>query len=153
MRLVIALAVIGVLFGVGAGVWYFTRSDSSAITEDRREQPRNEAVERTRHRQEAAANATTAANLSGQYRANEVAADDRFRGRWVHVTGVVRRVAKDNAGLPVLVFEGDVQCFFAVERTDDVRALKPGESITVIGRGAGLNKGPQLVDCETVGRE
>lgn len=45
--------------------------------------------------------------LFREYRANEIAADNRYKGKWIEMEGPIHSVAKDQQGNPYLVFFAD----------------------------------------------
>lgn len=82
---------------------------------------------------------TSAAQLSHDYEANEVAADARYKGRIVQVTGTVESVGKDltdtmyvslSGGDPYQII-GLVQCFFAASHQSELARMQKGMMVTV----------------------
>jgi hypothetical protein len=77
----------------------------------------------------------SANELLGGYQANEVAADQRYKGRVIEVTGVVDKVGRDILDNPYLTMQSPgifcVQCFFDNDRP--LTSLRPGHIVTVRG--------------------
>ncbi|GJH28164.1 OB-fold putative lipoprotein [Caballeronia novacaledonica] len=95
-----------------------------------------------------------ASDLYAEYRRNEVAADERYRGRTLSVTGVVTRIGKDFRDRPFLNIQGGdskydyVQARFGKgQDTASIARTEPGESVTVICRGDGMLVNTPQLDC------
>ncbi len=118
-----------------------------------REQRADEAVFATAGAPEAEVE-VTAAELVSAYRENEVAADARFRGRMVRVTGTVFEVGRARQGNPYVAIggrSGAVGCWFAPGSDAQVAPLARGEVVVLRGRGFGLAEGfPFLSECQVV---
>lgn len=97
--------------------------------------------------------------LSAEYEANEVAADLRYRGRLLSVTGVVGSITKDFCDIPYVSLSGtnwlsDVSCSFNKEDQPVLAMLHKGDQITVIGRCTGKwVTTVTLKDCRIPGME
>ena len=93
-----------------------------------------------------------------EYRDNEVAADEKYRGRILNLTdGDVLRVGKDMRGRIYLRLQGadprcKYQCFFPNESAGDLAKLSPGQrNVAVQGECAGWLNGTILLrDCDLV---
>lgn len=101
-------------------------------------------------RRDAPVVAVTASALRADYEANELAADGRYGGRRVLVSGVVESVGRDAFGSPhvVLAVRGrllGVQCVFGRDADADLAKLARGEDVTVLGECAGLAAGVVIV--------
>ncbi len=96
----------------------------------------------------------TAAELVSAYRENEIAADARFRGKMVRVTGTVFEIGRARQGNPYVAIggrSGAVGCWFAPGSDAQVAPLARGEVVVLRGRGFGLAEGfPFLSDCQVV---
>lgn len=81
--------------------------------------------------------------LAEAYAVDEASADQRYKGRLVHVGGRVTALGKDNLGHSYVVLEGDetgtsgVRCFLANGAGDRVASLTLGESVSVEGQVEG----------------
>jgi hypothetical protein len=80
----------------------------------------------------------SAATLIAAYEANEVAADEKFKGKLIEVTGVIDSIAKDILGDPYLTlgsgkdFEiAHVQAMFPASAAKQLAGLRKGQTITV----------------------
>lgn len=96
--------------------------------------------------------------LFAEYRANEVAADRKFKGRYLAVTGRVVEIGKDFMGDAYVALRTPNQ-FQPVRATlvgtehDRAAQLKRGQEIVVLCKGAGMLIGsPVLEECRFVDR-
>lgn len=95
--------------------------------------------------------------LLSDYTANEVAADQRYKGRLIRIRGVLKEVNKDTLNAPfVVVGNGsdvalrDLQCSLSQSAGEEAAGLTRGEPITIQGRVSGLRLNVQLTDCTVV---
>jgi tRNA_anti-like len=93
----------------------------------------------------------TASQLESEYRANEVRADQQFRGWLLRVTGVVDRITNIGAHPRVMLRSDDilggVTCSLD-DRPQEAAELERGEHIVVVGIGDGsLIGSPMLREC------
>ena len=92
----------------------------------------------------------TASKLYKEYNANEIAADEKYKGKIIEVTGVIRDIGNDimdNAYITLVGDEyfGDIQCYFNEKSV--VAKLSKGKRITVIGSCSGLMINVQINNC------
>lgn len=85
----------------------------------------------------------TAIKLCQEYDANEVAADENYKGRVIEVTGSINDIKKDVLDKMYVSLEGcsfleDVQCYFSENQTSALTKLKKEQKITVRGKCEGL---------------
>ena len=83
----------------------------------------------------------SASKLYKEYNENEIAADEKYKGKIIEVTGVIRDIGNDimdNAYITLVGNEyfGDIQCYFNEKSV--VAKLSKGKKITVIGSCSGL---------------
>ncbi|MEC8598976.1 MAG: hypothetical protein VXY15_01350 [Bacteroidota bacterium] len=81
---------------------------------------------------------------------NEIAADEKYKGKIIQVTGSIRDIGKDlmdDAYITLIggEFFGDVQCFFP--NKSDLIDLKKGQRVKVIGYCDGLFLNVLLKNC------
>jgi len=93
--------------------------------------------------------------LVSAYDSNEVAADERYKGKLLIVTGTVENVAKDILGNLYVVLRGghiirSVQCYFGDEHTEELANLSKGSRVRIKGRCDGLLMNVLLKDCALV---
>lgn len=98
--------------------------------------------------------AVSAVQLYGQYEANEVEADNRYKGKVLAVTGVIGDIGKDIVDQAyVLLSAGDalgmfgVQCFFDKSEEPNFGNLRTGQQLTIKGRCDGKFGNVFLKDC------
>ncbi len=106
-----------------------------------------------------------ASDLIQDYTANEVAADQKYKGKTVEVTGKVTGVKKDLLDKIYVTLQGEedwpphrqkrltfvsVQCFFADKYTKEAAALSNGEWVKIRGRCDGKLGNVLLKNCEFV---
>ena len=94
----------------------------------------------------------TAIKLYNDYEANEVAADNMYKGKRLEVTGTVESINKDIADdVYISLTAGEILSNIQCHLSDPGKAaeLKKGQRITVTGTGDMMIIGiPQLRDCE-----
>ena len=92
----------------------------------------------------------SASKLYKEYNENEIAADEKYKGKIIEVTGVIRDIGNDimdNAYITLVGNEyfGDIQCYFNEKSV--VAKLSKGKKITVIGSCSGLMINVQINNC------
>ena len=92
----------------------------------------------------------SASKLYKEYNENEIAADEKYKGKIIEVTGVIRDIGNDimdNAYITLVGDEyfGDIQCYFNEKLV--VAKLSKGKRITVIGSCSGLMINVQINNC------
>lgn len=90
-----------------------------------------------------------AGELCSAYAANEVAADQRFKGNSLVVTGVVNGITSTSDGASVdLYCSGvDVTADFNDTERSFVATLKDGDPVAILCLGNGSGLGPRLRNC------
>ena len=98
--------------------------------------------------------AISAVQLYAQYEANEVEADNKYKGKVLAVTGVAGDIGKDIMDEAyVLLSSGDalgmfgVQCFFSESEEQNFSNLRTGQQLTIKGRCDGKFGNVFLKDC------
>jgi hypothetical protein len=86
----------------------------------------------------------TALNLIAEYEANEIAADQKYEGTILDITGTIDDFGEDILGTKYLTFSDgsdfsitNVQCFFSDNHVSQLANLQKGQRITVRGKGDG----------------
>ena len=92
----------------------------------------------------------SASKLYKEYNENEIAADEKYKGKIIEVTGVIRDIGNDimdNAYITLVGNEyfGDIQCYFNEKSV--VAKLSKGKRVTVIGNCFGLMINVQINNC------
>ena len=92
----------------------------------------------------------SASKLYKEYNENEIAADEKYKGKIIEVTGVIRDIGNDimdNAYITLVGNEyfGDIQCYFNEKSV--VAKLSKGKRVTVIGSCFGLMINVQINNC------
>lgn len=88
--------------------------------------------------------------LFGEFSANEVAAKQKYDGKYVAVAGRVGRISSSIAGYPEVHFFMDefgmqsVMCQFPKKEADKIASLRPGQRIVAIGKVGVFVLGLQL---------
>ncbi len=92
----------------------------------------------------------SANKLVADYEANEVSADDKYKGRLVRVTGIVENIGIDIMDNPYVQLKsrGLLQC--TLENDSGLASLRKGEKVVVVGRVSGKLLGVSLVGCRLV---
>ena len=84
------------------------------------------------------------------YSNNEIAADEKYKGKIIQVSGIIRDIGKDlmdDAYITLIGddFFGDIQCFFP--NKSDLIYLKKGQRVSVVGYCDGLFLNVLLKNC------
>ena len=98
------------------------------------------------------------ATLLAEYKADQAAADRKYKGKWLRLEGSVGNVEKDRTGAYYVTFRSDegspkarVRYFFLPQLESSVVLLTRGKEITAIGKCTGKSGGNVLVkECEFV---
>jgi len=97
-----------------------------------------------------------AEELVQAYTANEVAADQRYKGKLLEVSGTVDIIGKDILNTPYITFRPDktsftgVQAMFSKGDEDQLAALKKGDQVRVKCRGRGKMMNVLMDSCALV---
>lgn len=100
-----------------------------------------------------AARAITAEALYSAYEANEVAADQQYKGKVISITGKVKTVGKDLLKNSYVSLETSnmilsVQCFFSEKDTAALAKLSKGDTVTITGTVKGSTMNIVVEDCK-----
>ena len=96
---------------------------------------------------------TLSANaLFREYDNNEVAADTKYKGKIVLISGTVQDISKDILGKPFIVIGGSgfldgVQCSFTKNEEPALARLSKGQRVRVMGEVSGKLGNVQVEDC------
>lgn len=85
----------------------------------------------------------TAIKLYADYKANEISADNTYKGKLVEVSGTVDNIGKDILDKPYISLKtddiiGSVQCMLEDSAVTEASALAEGTKVTMQGRVSGL---------------
>lgn len=93
----------------------------------------------------------SAAQLYSAYKANEISADDQYKGKLLEVSGSVNSIGKTfNSPYVTLkgdTYFGDIQCMLRDSEQSKAATLQKGQQITVQGKNVGLTLNVTLSDC------
>jgi len=94
----------------------------------------------------------SAQQLYADYKANEVAADKRYKGKILEVYGEIDNIGKDITDTIYITLKGDkyfgsVQCFFSKDHEYQVANLSKGQFVTVKGKCDGKMMNILLRGC------
>jgi hypothetical protein len=96
----------------------------------------------------------SAETLYRAYDANEVAADEKYKGKAVIITGKIQNIGKDILGSPFVIVGGSgmldgVQCMFAKSATSSLASLIKGRTVTIGGTVSGkMLSWVMMSDCQ-----
>ncbi len=99
--------------------------------------------------------ALDATDLYREYETDETAANRKYKGKVLLISGAVRYVHRDVAGTLYLTLRGNdllgsVQCYFGDEHGSKLVHLGPGDIVEVRGRCTGLVINVLLKECTIV---
>jgi hypothetical protein len=94
----------------------------------------------------------TASQLYKEYEANGVAADQKYKGKVLSVSGVVNNIDRDILDKIYVTIKGDeyfgdIQCYFAESHVNAAAQLSKGQKITVKGKCDGKLVNVKLDGC------
>ena len=94
----------------------------------------------------------SAVRLYADYDSNEVAADQKYKGKTLLVSGTVNDIGKDIMGTMYVTLVGhgvigQVQCFFAKSHAGELAGLSKGMSVSVKGRCDGKMMNVMMKGC------
>lgn len=94
----------------------------------------------------------SATSLFSAYEANEEAANEKYLGKMLEVTGVVQEVKKDEEGKTSVTLDGGSMMFGVICKLDDFSAPRrtefaEGEHVTFKGECTGMLMDVVLVRC------
>ena len=82
----------------------------------------------------------TATQISEDYKANEVAADAKYKGKLLEISGLVDNIGKDILDTPYITFQTEqyaivnqVQCMFSKSDEQSLSTLTKGQRVTLTG--------------------
>ncbi|WP_273005605.1 hypothetical protein [Chryseobacterium sp.] len=95
----------------------------------------------------------TASELYRAYEANEVSADEQYKGKKMAITGIVGNIGKDILDNPYLSLKVDyfqsVNCYFSDKNNKIISQISKGQKVIIIGECTGLTLTDVVVqDCE-----
>jgi len=98
-------------------------------------------------------NTITATQLIAEYEANEVSADNTFKGKTFYVAGTVLDIKKDILGKIYVILDGGniirrVQCYF--EDAETAGKMSKGMEVTFKGKCSGLMMNVVMKECELI---
>jgi hypothetical protein len=92
-------------------------------------------------------------SLIDEYRNNEVAADQKYRGKYLRVKGRIDSIASQDLGMVVSISSHqflpivDLECVFSRDRTSEVAKLQPDQGLSVVGYLPGKATPLRLTTC------
>jgi hypothetical protein len=145
---------LGVAGCCGLGAWGINRAAKDAQAEFERAEADAEAERKAR------TVVVPAAQLLAEFQADPAAADQKYKGKYLEVSGVVERGGKQGGHTPFVVLHGGderpalrVECFFSFEDEEDegrIERFGKGRPVTVRGEYDGRVSNVQLRECVLV---
>ena len=100
---------------------------------------------------------TDAESLFAAYEANEVSADQRYKDKWLDVSGTIDAIGKDVVDSMYVTLRsgdefqiGNVQCMFDDKHQSQLASLRKGQKVTLSGLCSGKFGNVILRQCEIV---
>ena len=100
----------------------------------------------------------TAFEMAGEYKANEVAAEAKYKGKLVEISGTVDTIGNDALDTPFIAFATEnqyeiinrIQCMFSRNDITTLSGVSKGERITLRGEVSGALGNIIVRNCEIV---
>ena len=100
----------------------------------------------------------TAFKMAAEYKENEVAADAKYEGKLVEISGTVDTIGKDALDTPFIAFATEnqyeiinrIQCMFGRNDVEALSSVSKGQKITVRGEVSGALGNIIVRDCQIV---
>jgi hypothetical protein len=98
----------------------------------------------------------TASELLSEYKANQVAADDKYKNKIIEVSGTINSIGKDVLDTPYVTIGGssdiftNIQCMFAKGDQSQLINLQKDTKITLRGNVSGYMMNVLLTNCSLV---
>ena len=89
----------------------------------------------------------SAVQIAAEYESNESAADDKYKGEVILVTGVISEVYRGFLYTPYVELKAGVRCNFSDNEDPVMAALSVGQTVSMKGRGDRLLFGVELRGC------
>ena len=89
----------------------------------------------------------SAAELAAEYEISESAANEKYKGKVILVTGVVSEIYRGFLYTPYVDLEGGVRCNFSDTEDEVMLDLSEGQTISMKGQGDRLFIGVELRGC------
>lgn len=95
----------------------------------------------------------SATKLYSEYEANEVSADEKYKGKKLGITGTISAIGKDIINDPYVSLQigylQSVNCYFSKDNIKVISQLSKGQKVTIIGNCAGRSLTDVVVrECE-----
>ncbi|MDA0735352.1 MAG: hypothetical protein O3A93_11625 [Chloroflexi bacterium] len=89
----------------------------------------------------------TAAELAGEFASNETSAEEKYEGRVIVVTGVIKEIYRGFLHTAYVDLEEGVRCNFSDNEDPVMLQLEEGQTVTMKGRGGKLFIGVEIRGC------
>lgn len=152
---VITIGVVAVLYAVGNGATDDAKKKMAENPVQTQDAKKSEADTPAKPKAAAPVVTVTSVNLSKDYSDNEVAADAKYKGKLIEVSGKVTGIDNGTFDNEMIVKLSDgsydmsaTWCHMKESERDKVLALKKDQQVTLIGTGDSATlKSPALKDC------
>ncbi len=99
----------------------------------------------------------TADQMLNDYKDNQLAGDQKYKGKKVKVSGTIANISSNHAGVPYVDFKTNqimtsVQCLFSTEQMDGLLKLKKGEQFETICTVRGMGMMNLELEACTIGQ-
>ena len=128
---IILLIIAGVVLPKDQKPTVISATDTQPTTQNNQPQPQQPALK------------VTAVKLEADYKSNQVAADAKYKGKLVQVTGSVESIGKDIMDTPYITLKGDqyginnIQCMFSKGDESVLAQVSKGDQLTLQGTVSG----------------
>lgn len=148
----VVATVLGVLVCCGLGTWMLNRLAEVSRVANEKEQAAQE------EKRKARTVIVAAAPLLQEFRTDAAAANQKYKGKYLEISGVVERVGRDPDNVAFVILTGGdenanlkIECFFeSADRKDlpRIQRLEKGQTITVRGEYDGQVNHVQVRECK-----
>lgn len=143
LGIIVLFIIIGAASGGGSDSSSNTKDSASGAASQSQAEPATAAIK------------VDAKKLNADYEANEVSADNQYKGEIIEVSGTIKDIGKDILDNPYVSFENGnnifgVQCMFDKSDATALASLSKAQKITLTGKVSGKLGNVIINDCKIV---
>jgi len=144
--IIAAVIIIGIVYSIGSsdsGSGYSSNASQPVQQSSQSQQPVQQPVQQVAQTQNEPQRSEldyieiTPAKLFAAFEDNEAAANMKYKGKLIQVTGTINNIGTDILGDPYITFETDilkgVNCYFTKSSMEEIAQVRKGQKVTVRG--------------------